>query len=123
LNIKRDKECIENDVNSSINIVHDTNNSSVMLHYLYSTMHHAVLIVAFVACLIGLIIDRYILLKFFICYETLLFTISVIMLILSVDINVMIVVFYLLLNSTFEVILGLSILLVLILLINIFIIH
>jgi hypothetical protein len=34
------------------------------------------------------------------------------MLILSVDINVMIVVFYLLLNSTFEVILGLSILLV-----------
>ncbi len=86
-------------------------------------MHHAVFIVAFVACLIGLIIDRYILLKFFICYETLLFTISVIMLILSVDINVMIVVFYLLLNSTFEVILGLSILLVLILLINIFIIH
>lgn len=70
-----------------------------------------VFIVCFVACLIGLIVDRYILLKFFLCYETFFFTISVIMLIYSVDINVMILVFYLLSLSAFEVILGLSILL------------
>jgi hypothetical protein len=69
-----------------------------------------IIISSIVACLIGLIIDRYILLKFFLCYETFFFTISVIMLIYSVDINVMILVFYLLSNSSIEVILGLSIL-------------
>ena len=75
-------------------------------------LFNTVFIVVFVACLIGLIIDRYILLKFFLCYETFFFTISVIMLIYSVDINVMILVFYLLSNSKFEVILGLIILLI-----------
>jgi len=59
-----------------------------------------------------MIIDRYILLKFFLCYELFFFILSVIMLIYSIDINVMILIFYLLLNSTFEIILGLSILLV-----------
>ncbi len=78
------------------------NNLIIMIVFLF----------VFVACLIGLIVERYILLKFFLFYETFFFSISVIMLIYSVDINVMIVVFYLLLNSTFEVILGLSIILI-----------
>ncbi len=71
-----------------------------------------VFIVCVIGCMIGMIIDRFILLKFFLCYEIFFFTISVIMLIYSVDINVMILVFYLLSNSTFEVILGLSVLLI-----------
>lgn len=80
--------------------------------YLYQYIIMIVFLFVFVACLTGLIIDRYILLKFFLFYETFFFSISVIMSIYSVDINVMIIVFYLLSNSTFEVILGLSILLI-----------
>ena len=70
------------------------------------------LMIAVVACLIGLIIDRQMLLKFFLCYETFFFTIAAIMLIYTVDINAIIIVFYLLSNSTFELILGLSIILI-----------
>ena len=68
------------------------------------------LLLVLLGCLIGMIVDRYILLKFFLCYELFFFTLSVIMLIYSIDINVLIIVFYLLGNSTFELILGLSIL-------------
>ena len=86
-----------------------------MLRSVYSCISSCIrffiFIVCLIGCLIGMIIDRYILLKFFLCYEIFFFTISVIMLIYSVDINVMILVFYLLSNSTFEVILGLSVLL------------
>lgn len=67
-----------------------------------------------VACLIGLIIDRQQLLKFFICYELFFFTLSVILLIYSIEMNGMILVFYLLSNSTFEVIIGLSIMLIIV---------
>lgn len=52
------------------------------------------------------------LLKFFVCYEGFFFTLSVLMLIYCADINVMILLFYLLSNSTFEVMLGLSSLMV-----------
>ena len=60
----------------------------MIIYYIY------IFIIAFLACLIGLILDRYILLKFFLCYETLFFTISVIMLILSINLfNIYIITF------------------------------
>lgn len=93
--------CIVN----SINLKSINNSNSYILILI-------VFIVCVIGCMIGMIIDRFILLKFFLCYEILFFTISVIMLMYSVDINVMILVFYLLSNSTFEVILGLSVLLI-----------
>ena len=71
------------------------------------------LIAAFLACLIGIIIDRHMLLKFFLCYETLFFTVAVVLLAYSGDVNAVVLVFYLLFCSTFEVIIGLSILLLL----------
>jgi NADH:ubiquinone oxidoreductase subunit K len=70
------------------------------------------LIAAFLACLIGIIIDRHMLLKFFLCYETLFFTVAVVLLAYSGDVNAVVLVFYLLFCSTFEVIIGLSILLI-----------
>ena len=60
--------------------------------------------------IIGMIIYRNLLLKFFLCLETFFFIISVIVLISSIKINGIIIVLYLLWNSTFEVILGLTIL-------------
>jgi len=61
--------------------------------------------------LIGIVIDRHMLLKFFLCYETLFFTVAVVLLAYSGDVNAVVLVFYLLFCSTFEVIIGLSILL------------
>ena len=70
------------------------------------------IIISFVllGCMIGMIIDRHFLLKFYLCYETCFFTISVIMLLCSCEINEIILVLYFLWNTTFEVVLGLSVL-------------
>ena len=57
-----------------------------------------------------MMIERQLLLKFFLCYETFFFSISVIMLLFSCEINGMIIVLYLLWNSSFEIALGLSLL-------------
>nr|YP_010729741.1 Nad4L [Calcarina hispida]WEF49981.1 Nad4L [Calcarina hispida] len=59
---------------------------------------------------IGMIIYRNLLLKFFLCFESFIFIISVIIIIWSCSIFNYIVVLYLLWNPTFEVILGLTIL-------------
>jgi hypothetical protein len=68
------------------------------------------LFLVFIGSMIGMMIDRKLLLKFFLCYELFFFILSVIMLGCSCEINVMIIVLFLLWNSTFEVVLGLSVL-------------
>jgi hypothetical protein len=55
-----------------------------------------------------MIIYRNLILKFFVCFETFIFILTVIILIWSCDINALIIVLYVLWNSTFEVILGLT---------------
>ena len=60
--------------------------------------------------MIAMIIDLNLWLKFFLCYETFFFTISVIMILCTCEINEMIIVLFLLWNTTFEVVLGLSVL-------------
>jgi len=60
--------------------------------------------------MIGMIIDRNLLSKFFSRYETFFFTISVIMPLCSCESNEMILVLFPLRNTTFEVVLGLSVL-------------
>ena len=57
----------------------------------------------------GMVFERNMLLKFFICYETFLFTLSVIIIISSIDINEMLIILLLLWNSTFEAVLALSV--------------
>jgi len=69
-----------------------------------------VLVVVLIGSMIGMMIDRKLLLKFFLCYELFSFILSVIMLGCSCEINVMIIVLFLLWNSTSEVVLGLSVL-------------
>jgi hypothetical protein len=63
-----------------------------------------------IGSMIGMMIDRKLLLKFFLCYELFFFILSVIMLGSSCEINVMIILLFLLWNSTSEVVLGLSVL-------------
>ena len=63
--------------------------------------------------MIAVIIDLNLWLKFFLCYETFFFTMSVIMILCTCEINEMIIVLFLLWNTTFEVILGLSVLFIL----------
>ena len=58
--------------------------------------------------MIGMIIYRNLLLKFFLCFESFFFIISVIIIIWSCSSNGVIIILYLLWNSTFEVILGLT---------------
>lgn len=64
---------------------------------------------------IGMIIYRNLLLKFFLCFESSLFIISITLMILSCSINGIIIILYPLWNPTFEIILGLTILYVFIL--------
>ena len=54
------------------------------------------LLVSFVFSMIGLVIERQLLLKFFLCYESLFFFISVIILLFSCEINVIIMVLFIL---------------------------
>ena len=70
------------------------------------------LFILLLGSMIGMIIDRNIVIKFFLCYETFVFTISIIMIICSCEINELILILFLLWNSTFEVVLGLSVLMV-----------
>ena len=56
-----------------------------------------------------MIIHRILLVKFILCFESFFFIISVIIMIWSCSINGIIIILYLLWNSTFEVILGLTI--------------
>jgi len=58
---------------------------------------------------IGMIIHRNLFIKFFLCFESFFFIISVIILIWSSSLNVIIIILYLIWNSTFEVVLGLTI--------------
>jgi len=60
--------------------------------------------------MIGMIIHRNLLLKFFLCYEIFFFTISVIMLFCACNMNKIILVLLFLVSTTFEVVLGLSVL-------------
>ena len=57
---------------------------------------------------IGMILNRNLLLKFFLCFESFFFIMSIIIIIWSCSSNGIIIILYLLWNSTFEVILGLT---------------
>jgi len=57
----------------------------------------------------GMVLERNMLSKFFVCYETFFFTLSVIMLLSSVDIDEMLIILLLLRNPTFEAVLALSV--------------
>ena len=58
--------------------------------------------------LVGLIINRVLLIKYFICYEIVLFTISIILINYSHCINELVLVLYIIWNSIFELIFGLN---------------
>ena len=57
---------------------------------------------------IGMILNRNLLLKFFLCFESFFSIMSIIIIIRSCSSNGIIIILYLLWNSTFEVILGLT---------------
>ena len=73
-------------------------------------MIYLYLIIVLLCCIIGMIIDRTILLKWFLCYDLIYFIILLLLILLSIDINTYIILCYLLWNSTIEVVIGLSIL-------------
>ena len=73
------------------------------------TFNYCILIIT-LGTVIGMNIHRNLLLKFFLCFESFLFIISVIISIWSHSINGIIILLYLLWNPTFEIILGLTIL-------------
>ena len=69
----------------------------------------SIILILTLGSVIGMIIHRNLFIKFFLCFESFFFIISVIILIWSCSINGIIIILYLLWNSTFEVILGLTI--------------
>ena len=60
-------------------------------------------------CINGMVLERHMLIKFFICYELFIFNLSSIILISSVDINSLLIILFLLWSSTFEAVLALSV--------------
>ena len=68
-----------------------------------------IIVIPIFGSLIGMIIDRNPSSKSFLCYETFFSTIPAIMPLRPCEINEMILVSFLLRNSTFEVVLGLSV--------------
>jgi len=80
----------------------------------------SIILILTLGSVIGMIIHRNLFIKFFLCFESFFFIISVIILIWSCSINGIIIILYLLWNSTFEVILGLTISLYLLLFLSAF---
>ena len=62
------------------------------------------------SCVIGMSIHRNSLIKSFLCYESFFFTVFILVIIWSCSINGILIIIYLLWNSTSEIILGISIL-------------
>ncbi len=60
--------------------------------------------------MIGIIIHRNLLIKYYLCFELFFFVLSLIMLFCSMSISIICLVLYFLISTTFEVVLGLSIL-------------
>nr|YP_010729724.1 Nad4L [Neorotalia gaimardi]WEF49964.1 Nad4L [Neorotalia gaimardi] len=94
--------------------------SSIVRHLVipYPLLTIQLSLILILGSVFGMIIYRNLLLKFFLCFESFIFIISVIIITWSCSIFGYIVVLYLLWNPTFEVILGLTILFAYSLLIN-----
>ena len=65
-------------------------------------------IILFILVLIGLLINRCQLIKYFISYEVILFIISILLINYSLRINEVVIIFYIMWNSILELILGLN---------------
>ena len=72
------------------------------------TIIYWMILILTLGSVIGMILNRNLLLKFFLCFESFFFIMSTIIIIWSCSSNGIIIILYLLWNSTFEVILGLT---------------
>ena len=74
----------------------------------FSIIFYWMILILTLGSVIGMILNRNLLLKFFLCFESFFFIMSIIIIIWSCSSNGIIIILYLLWNSTFEVILGLT---------------
>ena len=84
----------------------------IVIYYLvpYLLIFISIILIVTLGSVIGMILNRNLLLKFFLCFESFFFIMSVIIMIWSCKCNGIIIILYLLWNSTFEIILGLTML-------------